>query len=80
MPGECIALSGAGGGLGSLGIQYAKSMGRDWDILKEENLGFQGYRVLAIDHSSKEQHCRNLGADYFVDAFSENLVPDIVQV
>ncbi|PAV59514.1 hypothetical protein WR25_16320 isoform A [Diploscapter pachys] len=64
LPGECVALSGAGGGLGSLGIQYAKSM---------------GYRVLAIDHSSKEQHCRSLGADYFVDAFSENLVPYIVQ-
>ena len=30
LPGECVALSGAGGGLGSLGIQYARSMGRNW--------------------------------------------------
>ena len=51
-PGQWVALSGAGGGLGSLAIQYAKTM---------------GLHVLAIDHTSKEAFCKKLGADAFVD-------------
>lgn len=59
-PGQIVVLTGAGGGLGSFGIQYAKAM---------------GMRVVAVDHISKEDHCRNLGAEWFVDAFD---TPDIV--
>ncbi|CAP39759.1 Protein CBR-SODH-1 [Caenorhabditis briggsae] len=59
-PGQIIVLTGAGGGLGSLAIQYANAM---------------GMRVVAMDHSSKEAHCKNLGAEWFVDAFD---TPDIV--
>jgi alcohol dehydrogenase, propanol-preferring len=50
--GDWVAISGAGGGLGHLGIQYAKAMGG---------------RVVAIDHGTKEAFCRGLGADEFVD-------------
>ncbi|RMZ68345.1 alcohol dehydrogenase 2 [Pyrenophora seminiperda CCB06] len=51
-PGQWVAVSGAGGGLGSLAVQYAKAM---------------GLSVLAIDHPSKDQFCRNIGADAFID-------------
>jgi propanol-preferring alcohol dehydrogenase len=51
-PGQWVALSGAGGGLGSLAIQYAKTM---------------GLHVLALDHGSKEGFCTKLGADAFID-------------
>lgn len=53
--GQIVAITGAGGGLGSFGIQYAKAM---------------GMRVLAIDHSDKKNHCLSLGAEWFVDAFN----------
>jgi propanol-preferring alcohol dehydrogenase len=51
-PGQWVALSGAGGGLGSLALQYAKTM---------------GLHVLAVDHGSKEDFCKELGADAFID-------------
>jgi propanol-preferring alcohol dehydrogenase len=51
-PGQWVALSGAGGGLGSLAVQYAKTM---------------GLHVLAIDHGSKREFCTELGADAFID-------------
>lgn len=52
--GEWVIISGAGGGLGSLGIQYAKAM---------------GYRVVAIDvGGAKQQHCLQSGADEYFDA------------
>ena len=51
-PGQWVALSGGGGGLGHLAIQYAKSF---------------GLRVLSIDHGSKEEFCRQLGSDEFID-------------
>jgi propanol-preferring alcohol dehydrogenase len=51
-PGQWVALSGAGGGLGSLAIQYAKTM---------------GLHVLALDHGSKGDFCKKLGADAFID-------------
>lgn len=59
--GQIVVITGAGGGLGSFAIQYAKSM---------------GMRVVAIDHSSKENHCKTLGAEWFVDAFD---TPNIVE-
>lgn len=51
--GNWVAISGAGGGLGSMAIQYAKAM---------------GYRVLAIDGGEeKGKFVKSLGAEYFVD-------------
>lgn len=50
--GDWVVVSGAGGGLGHLAIQYARAMGA---------------RVAAIDAESKESFCRELGADEFVD-------------
>ncbi|KAF5002061.1 hypothetical protein FDECE_10740 [Fusarium decemcellulare] len=52
--GQWVAISGAGGGVGSLAIQYAKAM---------------GYRVLAIDvGEDKKAFCLDSGADAFIDA------------
>ncbi|KAF8859993.1 zinc-binding dehydrogenase [Acephala macrosclerotiorum] len=52
-PGQWVVISGAGGGVGSLGIQYAKAM---------------GYRVIAIDAGKeKEEYCKQLGAEVYVD-------------
>jgi propanol-preferring alcohol dehydrogenase len=51
-PKETVAITGAGGGLGSLCIQYAKVM----DL-----------KVLAIDMGEKEKHCKEMGADLFLD-------------
>lgn len=51
-PGDWVVVSGAGGGLGHLGIQYAKAMGG---------------KVIGIDHGSKERFCRDVGADEFLD-------------
>ncbi|KAL7664655.1 alcohol dehydrogenase [[Candida] zeylanoides] len=51
--GEWVAISGAGGGLGSLAVQYAKAM---------------GYRVLGIDGGAeKGEFVKSMGAEYFVD-------------
>ncbi|GEQ71607.1 hypothetical protein JCM33374_g5292 [Metschnikowia sp. JCM 33374] len=51
--GQWVAISGAGGGLGSLAIQYANAM---------------GYRVLAIDGGDdKRAFCSGLGAEAFLD-------------
>ncbi|BFZ60300.1 hypothetical protein YB2330_001336 [Saitoella coloradoensis] len=55
--GSWVAIPGAGGGLGHLGIQYAKAM---------------GYRVIAIDGGDdKKKLCESLGADVFVDFMKE---------
>ncbi|KAA1472083.1 GroES-like protein [Dentipellis sp. KUC8613] len=62
--GDWIAIPGAGGGLGHLGVQYAKA---------------QGLRVIAIDTGSdKKELCLKLGADKWVD-FKEtkDIVKDI---
>ncbi|KAM0277383.1 hypothetical protein ACHAQH_005823 [Verticillium albo-atrum] len=50
--GDWVVISGAGGGLGHLGVQYAKALGA---------------RVVAVDAGAKEALCRELGADEFVD-------------
>ncbi|PAV82484.1 hypothetical protein WR25_16277 [Diploscapter pachys] len=36
-----------------------------------------GLKVLAISNKSKEEHCRNLGADYFQDAYADDIVESI---
>jgi len=50
--GRWVVISGAGGGLGHLAIQYAKALGA---------------KVLALDTGAKEDLCVGLGADAFVD-------------
>lgn len=64
-PGQWVAISGAGGGLGSLAIQYAKAM---------------GLRVLAIDGGDdKAKLCTDLGAEVFVDfTKSKDIIKDVV--
>ncbi|CAI2353893.1 unnamed protein product [Caenorhabditis sp. 36 PRJEB53466] len=65
-PGQTVVLTGAGGGLGSLAIQYANAM---------------GMRVVAVDHKSKMEHCKSLGAEWFVDAFdTPNIVEHITRI
>jgi propanol-preferring alcohol dehydrogenase len=53
-PGQIVAITGAGGGLGSIACQYAKAM---------------GLQVIAIDHGEeKKKMCLNdLGATAFID-------------
>ncbi|ETI22280.1 hypothetical protein G647_06353 [Cladophialophora carrionii CBS 160.54] len=64
-PGRWCTIVGAAGGLGHLAIQYAKAM----DL-----------NVLAIDGGSpeKEDFCRKMGADVFVDFSKPDLVETIV--
>ncbi|CDR38753.1 CYFA0S02e05314g1_1 [Cyberlindnera fabianii] len=63
--GQWVAISGAGGGLGSLAVQYAKAM---------------GYRVLGIDAGEKESLARELGCEAFVDfKTSPDLVEEIIE-
>ncbi|KAL1897839.1 hypothetical protein Sste5346_003691 [Sporothrix stenoceras] len=51
--GEYIVLIGAGGGLGHLGVQYAKAL---------------GMRVIAVDGgSAKRDLCLKLGAEHYLD-------------
>ncbi|PYI10586.1 alcohol dehydrogenase II [Aspergillus sclerotiicarbonarius CBS 121057] len=52
-PGQWVVISGAGGGLGHLGVQLAsKGM---------------GLRVIGIDHGSKEELVKASGAEHFID-------------
>ncbi|CAO2648771.1 Nn.00g097200.m01.CDS01 [Neocucurbitaria sp. VM-36] len=67
--GDWVVVTGAGGGIGHLGIQYAKALGT---------------RVLALDASSKKNLCIELGADEFVDfsayETSENLISTVKEL
>lgn len=62
--GQCVAIVGAGGGLGSLALQYAKAM---------------GLHAIAIDGGAeKREMCLQLGADTYVDFMtSSDLVADV---
>lgn len=52
--GEWVAIFGAGGGVGALGIQYARAM---------------GFRVIAIDVGrDREEQCLTQGAEVYLDA------------
>ncbi|KAH7368379.1 alcohol dehydrogenase [Plectosphaerella cucumerina] len=52
--GQWVAISGAGGGVGGLAVQYAKAM---------------GFRVVALDvGDAKREYCLASGADHFIDA------------
>lgn len=62
-PGQTVAIVGAGGGLGSLALQYAKAM---------------GLHAIAIDSGSeKREMCKKLGATSFVDFADGNVVSDV---
>ncbi|KAF2963389.1 hypothetical protein GQX73_g10183 [Xylaria multiplex] len=63
-PGEFVAIVGAGGGLGSMALQYARAM---------------GLHAIAIDGGAeKEKMCKELGATTYVDfTTSKNLVEDV---
>lgn len=51
-PGDRVAIDGAGGNVGPFAVQIAKSMGAE---------------VTAIDHTSKLEFLRSLGADHVLD-------------
>jgi propanol-preferring alcohol dehydrogenase len=53
--GEWITIIGAGGGLGSLAVQYAKAL---------------GYKVIGVDSSKKREYAKEKGVNEFV-AFDE---------
>jgi len=63
-PGETILISGAGGGLGHLAVQYATAI---------------GLRVIALDTGEdKRELCLKLGAESFIDFLtSDDLTADI---
>ncbi|KAI0594842.1 dehydrogenase-like protein [Biscogniauxia sp. FL1348] len=63
-PGEEVAIVGAGGGLGTMAIQYAKAM---------------GLQAIAIDGGEeKEKMCLELGAVKYIDfTKTKNLVQDV---
>ncbi|KAI1333573.1 dehydrogenase-like protein [Xylariaceae sp. FL0016] len=63
-PGQEVAIVGAGGGLGSMAVQYAKAM---------------GFRTIAIDGGEeKGKMCKELGAATFVDfSKTKDLVKEV---
>ncbi|KAF2473699.1 uncharacterized protein BDR25DRAFT_169479, partial [Lindgomyces ingoldianus] len=62
--GEWVAIVGAGGGLGHIGVQIAAKT--------------KGYRVIAIDSGvEKERLCKEMGAEVFVDFAKEDVVKTV---
>lgn len=55
--GEKVLVNGAGGSIGSFGVQIAKSMGAE---------------VTAVDSAIKEEMLRRIGADHFIDYSRED--------
>ena len=65
-PNDWVVISGAGGGLGHLGSQFAKKM---------------GYRVVGIDSGVKEQLCSSTGVDHFIDFQKASDIPgEVVRI
>jgi alcohol dehydrogenase, propanol-preferring len=65
-PGQFVSITGAGGGLGSLALQYAKAL---------------GLRPIAIDFGdTKREHCHKQGAEFFVDAKNQDVVQEVRRV
>jgi propanol-preferring alcohol dehydrogenase len=63
--GQFVAISGAGGGVGALAVQYAKAM---------------GYRVVAIDVGvTKQKLCLDSGADHYIDASGSKSLEHVVR-
>lgn len=64
-PGETIAIQGLGG-LGHLGLQYARKM---------------GYRVVAISSSSvKQDYAFELGAHHFIDTSTQDVSDELLKL
>lgn len=60
MPGDYVAIVGAGGGLGHIGVQIAS---------------LKGYKVIGIDSGAdKEKLCKEMGAFGFVDYAKQDIV------
>jgi propanol-preferring alcohol dehydrogenase len=66
-PGQWLVVTGAGGGLGHLGLQYAKAM---------------GMRVIAIDGGDeKAKLCKDLGAEEYLDFTSvKDMAAEITRI
>lgn len=63
-PGETVVITGAGGGLGSLAVQYAKAM---------------GFRVIGIDSGdAKSKLFEELGGDVFVDFKTDDIAQKVI--
>ena len=64
--GDSVVITGAGGGLGTLALQYGKAM---------------GFRTIAVDTGDeKQQICmQKLGAEVFVDFMKEDVVESVKQ-
>ncbi|KAF2475130.1 uncharacterized protein BDR25DRAFT_279065 [Lindgomyces ingoldianus] len=63
-PGEWVAIVGAGGGLGHIGVQIAAKT--------------KGYKVIAIDSGAdKAQLCKEMGATAFVDYAKEDVLKTV---
>jgi NADPH:quinone reductase-like Zn-dependent oxidoreductase len=56
-PGERVLINGAGGSIGTFGVQIAKAMGAE---------------VTAVDSGIKEEMLRQIGADHFIDYTEQN--------
>ncbi len=56
-PGEKVLINGAGGSIGTFGVQIAKTMGA---------------HVTAVDSAIKEEMLRQIGADHFIDYTKED--------
>jgi len=62
-PGNTVVITGAGGGLGTLALQYAKAM---------------GFRTIAIDSGDeKQQVTKKLGAEVFIDFMKEDVIQSV---
>ncbi|KAJ5297103.1 uncharacterized protein N7443_007996 [Penicillium atrosanguineum] len=65
VPGQWVVISGAGGGVGAMCIQYARAM---------------GYRVLAIDAGNKKgDHCLRQHAEAYLDVFKHAKIAQAVK-
>lgn len=65
--GEWVAIVGAGGGLGHIGVQIAARV--------------KGYRVIGIDSGEEKKGlCKEMGAEAFVDYAKENVVDAVRQL
>ena len=62
--GQWVVIAGSGGGLGHLGIQFAKKM---------------GFNVIGIDSGDKEALCTSLGVHHFIDFKSTPDIPSEVR-
>lgn len=63
-PGQHLLINGAGGGVGTLALQYAKAMGCE---------------VTCVDKESKSALLRSLGSDHFIDFNRENYTRNGIQ-